>query len=112
MLTKELISDLSDWGLSHPEVAAIYIFGSRAKGNNRKDSDIDIAVELDESYSYIKEDFSTYWSSISSQFKAELSAILPYKVDFQGYHIEFFPVVFSYVASNSIVVYEKYAKQF
>ena len=112
MLTKELISKISKWAVSHPEVATVFIFGSRAKGNNRKDSDIDIAVALDENYSCINEDIITYWSRLSSQFKVELSAILPYELDLQQYHAEHCPLVFSYVASSSIVVYEKYAKQF
>ncbi len=110
MLTKKLLSKISKWAVNHPEVATVFIFGSRAKGNNQKDSDIDIAVALDESC--INEDAFTHWMYLSSNFKAELSAILPYELDLQQYHAEHCPLVFSYVASSSIVVYEKYAKQF
>ena len=70
MLTKKLLSKISKWAVNHPEVATVFIFGSRAKGNNQKDSDIDIAVALDESY--INEDAFTHWMYLSSNFKAEL----------------------------------------
>ncbi len=49
----------------------VYLFGSRAKGNNRKYSDIDLAVKSDELTSYIK-------SQIEAEFE---NSTIPYEVD-------------------------------
>lgn len=32
------------WARSHPEIEAVWLFGSRARGDNRPESDIDLAV--------------------------------------------------------------------
>jgi predicted nucleotidyltransferase len=34
------------WARKYPEIRAIYLYGSRARGENRPDSDIDLAVQM------------------------------------------------------------------
>lgn len=46
---KEISDSLRDFGRQHPEVAAIYLFGSQASGQAGPLSDLDVAVLLDES---------------------------------------------------------------
>lgn len=47
-LTASEISIIRAWADEHrPCVLAVYLFGSRARGTARADSDIDIAIELD-----------------------------------------------------------------
>jgi hypothetical protein len=38
---------LATWAKSKPEVIALYVFGSRAKGTAGPDSDLDLAFEID-----------------------------------------------------------------
>ena len=44
MLDKEQIEKLTGFARSYPEIAAIYIFGSHASGNEHSKSDIDLGV--------------------------------------------------------------------
>jgi hypothetical protein len=39
-------SCIVEWARKHPEIRAVYLFGSRAKETNRPDSDIDLAVRI------------------------------------------------------------------
>ena len=45
--SSSVIQQISSYFETIPEVVAVYVFGSRAKGVERKDSDIDLAVLLD-----------------------------------------------------------------
>lgn len=45
---QELATILSDWLEGGPAVPAIYVFGSRVRGDHRVDSDVDIRVFLNE----------------------------------------------------------------
>jgi predicted nucleotidyltransferase len=38
---------LCEWAGATPEIIALYVFGSRARGTARPDSDLDLAVEVD-----------------------------------------------------------------
>jgi len=35
------------WAEKHPEIARVYLYGSRARGDHRAGSDIDLAIEMD-----------------------------------------------------------------
>src|SRR5438105_638499 len=39
---------LGRWASRHPQIKRVYLFGSRVRGDHHRDSDLDIAVELDE----------------------------------------------------------------
>jgi predicted nucleotidyltransferase len=43
----ELRTDLATWAASKPFVKRAWIFGSRARQQEKADSDLDIAIELD-----------------------------------------------------------------
>jgi predicted nucleotidyltransferase len=61
----------------HPEVEKAYIFGSRAMGNFKRGSDVDIALKGD------KLNFETT-THIGYQLNEETS--MPYKFDVLNYH--------------------------
>ena len=46
MIDGELAQQLADWAEGTNAVAALWLFGSRAKGTARADSDHDLALEL------------------------------------------------------------------
>jgi predicted nucleotidyltransferase len=37
---------VTKWAYSHPEIERIYLFGSRARGDSKPDSDVDLAIEV------------------------------------------------------------------
>lgn len=46
-MTDELIDILLAWATSKPSVIALYVFGSRARGDEQPAADLDIALELE-----------------------------------------------------------------
>jgi predicted nucleotidyltransferase len=46
MIDDEIARLLAEWAARHDAVAALWLFGSRAKGTARADSDHDLAIEL------------------------------------------------------------------
>ncbi len=45
-LSSEDHQKITEWAKDHPDIKCIYLYGSRARGDNRPDSDIDLAVEM------------------------------------------------------------------
>lgn len=45
-ITEADLADIIAWGQRHSEIRAIYLYGSRARGDNHANSDIDLAVRL------------------------------------------------------------------
>ena len=67
---------LAEWAASRPEVLALFVFGSRARGDARPDSDLDVAVELDDSH----ESQLTVLVTNRAQWQRELSALTGFVV--------------------------------
>jgi predicted nucleotidyltransferase len=47
-MTNELDAILAEWAAKQPEIISLFVFGSRARGDARLDSDVDLAFELDD----------------------------------------------------------------
>ena len=76
MISEDIRSKLAIWADSKPTVAVVYAFGSRAKGTNRPDSDLDLAFEfvseVDCALSELIEN--------ANRWKSELTALLGVRV--------------------------------
>ena len=46
-LSEEDTRKIIEWAGRHPEIKKVYLFGSRARGNNHPKSDIDLAIEME-----------------------------------------------------------------
>jgi predicted nucleotidyltransferase len=46
-MADELDAILAEWAAKQPEILSLFVFGSRARGDARADSDLDLAFELD-----------------------------------------------------------------
>ena len=78
---------LLEWARHDPILAKVHLFGSRVRGDNRPDSDIDIAVELDLSAAP-GVDFSGGFATFahhSRRWETELKQRLPMLVDLEFY---------------------------
>ena len=97
------------WARGQPVVKRLRIFGSRARGDHRPNSDLDIAVELDaESIRGTDESGGlTTWISENRKWKQELEGRLPYSVQLELYEGSQTPTVQKGVSESSVVVYER-----
>ena len=87
----------------------MFVFGSRARGDHRPDSDIDIAVELDPTEFRGADESGglATWMFETGGWTDELQNLLPFKVQIERYHADQTPTVAGGVARASILVYEK-----
>lgn len=79
----------------HPEIQKVVLFGSRAKGTYRKNSDIDLAVWGTQNELYI---------ALLAQELDELP--LPYKFDIQAYDAIVNPDLRNHIDRVGIVIYK------
>jgi uncharacterized protein len=73
------------WASQKPLVMRVFIFGSRARGDHRPDSDLDVAVELDPREFQGVDDSGgvATWMFESEGWKEELQALVPHKVQLE-----------------------------
>jgi predicted nucleotidyltransferase len=71
------LASIVQWARADSRVAAVFLFGSRAKGTHRPDSDLDLAVVLTGD-----EDDSALGYSIckGDEMQARLAAVIPVSV--------------------------------
>ena len=66
---------VADWVEPAPGIPAVYIFGSRVRGDYREDSDIDVRLYQDE---WVADNETTdWWTEQNDRGFAELKAQLP-----------------------------------
>ena len=68
---------------SMPNVKAAYLFGSRVKGTNRSDSDLDVAIALDG-----EDEGLADWICDAAEMRNALGAMLPMPLDLHVMHSE------------------------
>lgn len=72
----ELAGILADWSHPHADVI-IYLFGSRVRGDNRSDSDVDVLIDFEN-----PSDSSTIWlTAMENEGYASLKAQLPGRLE-------------------------------
>lgn len=73
---------LREWAAKKPLINKIFLYGSRIAGNNKPDSDLDIAIELDpkEFQDEDKSDGTATWIEVADGWKEELEGILDYAI--------------------------------
>jgi predicted nucleotidyltransferase len=89
----------SQWAENHVLIRRLWIYGSRAKGTNRPDSDLDVAFELDPlPYGTARDQFHDE----KARWKAELSGALGLEV-----HLE--PILQAQlsVREHGVLIYER-----
>ena len=104
-----LIQILSQWSAKKPLVQRAWIFGSRARGEERSDSDIDIAIELDLTATEVEDESggSATWMFETSTWQSELQAVLPYQVDLEQYMGTQTPIIAAALERSSVLAYQK-----
>ena len=98
---------VAKWAESEPLVTKAYIFGSRAKGNYRDNSDLDVAVELEKQPG--DSNVLATWICVGDSLEKRLSAMLPFKVQLENLDGAETLIVSSGVRSSSILIYDREA---
>jgi predicted nucleotidyltransferase len=103
---QDLISALKAWAVHHPEIARVIVYGSRARGDHRPESDLDVAVELEESQ--WQESPFTIWMTSGTRWQRELAPLLPWALDLQWHDRgDETPTVSAKIQRGHFVVYER-----
>ncbi|MCU0757916.1 MAG: nucleotidyltransferase domain-containing protein [Steroidobacteraceae bacterium] len=99
----------------------MYLFGSRAKGTSRLDSDLDVAVLFTEPFRDPPQRMDCgmrpmgpgewHWSDVSHAWKSELEALIPLELDFQHLDPWSSPHVREYVIEFGTCIYDAAAAQ-
>lgn len=76
---------LAEWAHTHPEISRAIVYGSRARGDNRPDSDLDVAVELDGGSQ--DESLLAIWITSAGQWRDELQPRLSWSLDLQWHDL-------------------------
>ena len=76
-LSAELIKEIQEIAAKYPTVQKVVLFGSRARGDNRPNSDIDLAVWADEDFKS-RGAFAFDIEDIRTLLKIDLAIIQPF----------------------------------
>lgn len=95
---------VAQWAQHKQVICRVYFFGSRVRLENRSDSDLDIAIELE----YVDNSVSlANWIFESKVWKKELSDLLGWDVDVQRFFPRSTKIIARAIKESSILVYEK-----
>jgi predicted nucleotidyltransferase len=96
---------IQTWAKSHQEISRLWVFGSYAKFCETTDSDLDIAVELDDSM-LKSDDAHTDWMLDKETLLSSLQKLIPITIDLHLYSIDN-PNIMDWVSEHGKLVYEK-----
>jgi predicted nucleotidyltransferase len=71
---------IADWARSNQYVSEVWFFGSRARGSNSEESDLDVAIVMAGSDAETR---YNDWFDFKSEWRAALQALLPVTLDLQ-----------------------------
>ena len=82
-IANDVQKTLSDWAEHNPKVRRVWVFGSRAQGTHRPDSDLDIAVELEPVAD--SEETLLVWLANSERWRTQLQERISLPVDLEWF---------------------------
>jgi predicted nucleotidyltransferase len=101
----EICNIVTAWAETQPLVLKLWLFGSRVRGTERPDSDIDIAVEIK-----TRMGDSSAWTTFMFEadcLKASIQALLPMTVQLEWYGGPTeTPTIHAGLQASSMLVYE------
>ncbi|THK41324.1 nucleotidyltransferase domain-containing protein [Methylophaga sp. SB9B] len=104
MTLEETAKVVNGWAAKKPQIEKVQFFGSRVRGTNRDDSDLDVAItllpNLDES------DGMSTWFRFSDVWSAELNDLLPYEVQVEWEAGELTSTILKGLSEASYLVYK------
>ena len=96
---------IGEWANSEPLVKRVYIFGSRARTDFHKNSDLDVAVEIRKGDR--DENVLTTWIHEGKGMEIRLAKVVPFKLQLELFDGMNTSTVLNGIKQSSILVYEK-----
>ncbi len=93
------------WAADEPLIRKAYIFGSRAKGTERSDSDLDVAVEVDR-LAGDANDLAT-WLFEKDELSSRLQSRVPCELQLELFDPNNTPHVVGGVRDGGVLVYDQ-----
>jgi Predicted nucleotidyltransferases len=102
----EAMKRLREWAQHRSYVRRLWVFGSRLKGIQRDDSDLDVAMEIDPLGN--DETVDVAWVCHRQEWEADMTQLVSYEVQLHAYDIanRASPIV-GYVGCCAALVYER-----
>ncbi|MGF6638398.1 nucleotidyltransferase family protein [Paraburkholderia sp. 35.1] len=102
----DAIKRLRGWAQARRHVRRLWVYGSRLKGVQRTDSDLDVAMEIDPVGN--DETARDSWGCHRTEWETEMTALVPYKVHLQDYDLTN-PTsrVVAYIGCCAALVYQR-----
>ena len=105
-IESSVADSIARWAVENPEVRRVWVFGSRAKGTHRPDSDIDVAVELEPVGD--SEETLTRWIARCDLWGSQLQSRMTPKVDLEWFDPDgSTPSIESRLNEGKVLVYER-----
>jgi predicted nucleotidyltransferase len=100
---------LGNWASKYPLIYRVHLFGSRARGSQKVDSDIDIAIELE--YNLLpdvdEDEVLAIWTRYADDWEDELKTLLPFNLDLEYYSAKSMLNMNMAIHRSSQLLYEK-----
>lgn len=98
-------SIVSEWAKEKAQIKKVLFFGSRVKGTELPDTDIDVAIQLNPNID--ESGGLATWMNCCDEWRSELSELLPYKVQMEWDNGRGTRVIEKGLSEASLLVYEK-----
>ena len=100
---KAWLRAIQDWAAKEEFIDAIYLFGSRLRGNAHEGSDLDLAILLSTKPDPNPE--RPYWMSNHERVEQELNGLVPVKVHVSVLHVTDWDDTTEYVRKGGLAIY-------
>ena len=105
-IESSVADSIARWAADNPKVRRVWVFGSRATGTYRTDSDIDIAVELEPVAD--SEETLTRWIVHADLWESQLQSRVALKVDLEWFDADgSTPAIEAGLNDAKVLIYER-----
>jgi predicted nucleotidyltransferase len=106
---EEISKKVAAWATDKPLILRVWLFGSRARGEHREDSDLDIAIQLDlaEIRGVDESGGFATWAFDTDGWDKELADLIPLEIDLEQFVPGQTLVIAAALERSSILVYNK-----
>lgn len=100
-----VITKLQTWAAGQVLVKRLWVFGSRARGDNHARSDLDVAIEI---HHHDESEGMATWMCKTQHWQGELASLFTLPVDLQQYQgLTATPIIHAALERSSQLIFER-----